>query len=57
MGALTICGVMATLILITMVSRRLRRSRSEQCRQWLGPLEEAWSDDELDALRASDVAA
>jgi len=57
MGALTICGAMAALILLTVMSRRLRRSRSEQCREWLGSYEEDWSDDELDALRSADVAA
>lgn len=57
MGTLTICGAMATIILLTVLSRRRGRSRSEQCRQWLGPHEADWSDDELDALRSADVAA
>lgn len=57
MVALTIFGGLAALALLTVVIRRLRRSRSDQCRQWLGPREGDWSDDELDVLRSSDVAA
>ncbi len=57
MDALTICVALTALALVTVVARRRRRSRSEQCRQWLGTGEEDWSDDELDSLRSSDVAA
>ena len=57
MDALVICGALAALLVIAVVARRLRRSRSDQCQQWLGTREGDWSDDELDALRSSDAAA
>ena len=57
MDALTICGALTALALVAVALRRLRESRSEQCREWLGSYEEDWSDDELDALRSVDVAS
>ena len=57
MDALTICAAVTALALFLVVAWRWRRSRSDQRLQWLATRERDWSDDELDSLRSSDVAA